>query len=105
MEQGETVYGDYLGHTAATKDSDFAFLGALFDIHVFEFAGLEDLAAFFAFDELRFFIPADDLHAGVLARLLRITALGRSGRLWSHKYGRFPVEQERGPFSPEFPVF
>jgi hypothetical protein len=61
--------------------SDLTFLGALFDIYVLEFAGLEDVAAFLALDELRILVPGNDLHAWVLARLLHITALGRSGRL------------------------
>ena len=42
----------------------------LFDVHVFEFAGLEDLAALLALDELGIFVAADDLHARMFARLL-----------------------------------
>lgn len=69
-EQGETVQRDYQGHTRGhqVRKSKFAFLGALFDIHVFEFTGLKDLAAFLALDKFRIFIAADDLHAWVLAR-------------------------------------
>jgi hypothetical protein len=44
----------------------FAF-GALLDTHVLEFAGLEDLTAFEALDELSVFLAAHDLHARVLA--------------------------------------
>ena len=62
-------------------DLDFAVLRTLFDIHVLEFAGFENLAAFFALDEFRIFIPADNLYARVLAGWLRITALGGRGRL------------------------
>ena len=81
-EQAETQRPDYLGHRDLRENtSDLAFLGALFYVHVFEFAGLEDLAALLTFDEFRILVPADDLHAGVLARLLRITAWRRSGRL------------------------
>jgi hypothetical protein len=72
---------DYVRHAAALIwKSDLAFLGALFDVHVFEFAGLEDFATLLALDELRILVSADNLHAGMLARLLHITALG-GGRL------------------------
>src|SRR5579859_4913015 len=74
---------------------DFAFLGALFDIHVFEFAGLEDLAALLALDELGILVSADNLHAGVLTRLFHIPYL-RRGRLRRHKSGRSPNEQKGG---------
>jgi len=50
--------------------SELAALSALFNVHVFEFAGLEDLAALHAFDEFSFFVTADDLHTWVFARLL-----------------------------------
>ncbi len=43
------------------------FLRPFLDVHVLEFAGLEDLAAFLALDEFRVFIAAHDLHAEVLA--------------------------------------
>jgi hypothetical protein len=80
-EQAASASSDYLRHAAAPKwKSDLGFLGALFEIHVFEFAGLEDLAALFTLDELRILVSADDLHAWVLARLLHITVL-RRGRL------------------------
>jgi hypothetical protein len=55
--------------------------GTLFDVHVLEFTGLEDLAALFAFYEFSFVVAANDLHARVLARLLWLYALRRSGRL------------------------
>ena len=55
--------------------SDFAFLGALFDVHVFEFAGLEDFPAFLALDKFAIFLAAHYLHARVFARLLGSSAL------------------------------
>src|ERR1700756_1408034 len=95
--QGQTASGDYLRHAGGYPDreSNLAFLGALFDIHVFELAGLEDFAALLAFDELGILGSADDLHAWVLARLLYITAL-RRGRLWGHKSGRSPSNNGGG---------
>ena len=55
---------------------------ALFDVHVFEFAGLEDLAAFFALDEFRILIATDNLDARVLAGWLHVCAwAGGSRRL------------------------
>jgi hypothetical protein len=74
--------------TAGNK-SDLSFLDIFFDIHVLEFAGLEDLAAFLTLDKLRILVASYDLYARMLARLLLVTALRRSGRLWRHKYGRF----------------
>jgi len=40
-----------------------------FNVHIFEFAGLEDLAALLALDKLRFLITAHNLHTWVLAGL------------------------------------
>jgi hypothetical protein len=45
-------------------------LGAFFDTHVLEFAGLEDFTALEAFYELGVFLATHDLHTRVLARLL-----------------------------------
>ncbi len=47
------------------------FLGELgfFDLHVFEFARLENLSALFALDVLGVFIARDNLHTRVLAWL------------------------------------
>jgi len=39
----------------------------LFNIHVFEFAGFEDVTAFQAFDEFGVVFAGDDFHARVLA--------------------------------------
>jgi hypothetical protein len=93
--------------TKTRKRSDLAFLRSLFDIHILEFAGLEDFAAFLALDELRILVPANDLHARMLARLLGFRGWRRSGRLWGHKSGRFPQETHNcgAPFLPEFPPF
>jgi hypothetical protein len=100
--QGETDCRDYLRHAphgratgSKRRQSDFAFLRTILDVHVFEFAGFEDLAAFLTFDELGILIPAHDLHAGMFAGLLGVTVLRRGGRLWSHKSGRFPRETLR----------
>src|SRR5450432_3968324 len=40
----------------------------LFDAHVFELAGFEDVAALHAFDVLGFLVARNDLHARMLAR-------------------------------------
>jgi hypothetical protein len=65
----------------ADQELELLFLAAFFDVHVFEFAGLEDLAALLALDELRIFIATDDLHTRVLTRLLHICALRGKRRL------------------------
>lgn len=58
----------------------------LFDIHVFEFAGLEDFSALHAFDELGVFFAGDDFHARVFA-LGHIDLLGRLRRTgWAHRF-------------------
>jgi hypothetical protein len=57
------------------------FFNSLFDVHVLELAGLEDLSALLAFDELGIFVAADDLHAQMLAGLRRLYVLRRRGRL------------------------
>jgi hypothetical protein len=64
----------------AKQRSDLGFLSSLFDVHVFEFTGFEDLPALFTLDEFRIFVPAHNLHARVLAGLFHITAWKR-GRL------------------------
>jgi hypothetical protein len=60
------------------------FLRTLFDVHVFEFAGFEDLAAILALDELGIFIAAHNLNAKMFARLLRLEAWRSGGRLGRH---------------------
>jgi hypothetical protein len=71
---------------------------AFFDIHVLEFTGFKDLAAFLTLDEFRILVPAHNLHARVLAGLLYISGWRGRGRLWSHNPGRSPDEQERRLF-------
>lgn len=60
----------------------------LFDVHVFEFTGLEDVPTLQAFDEFRIFMAGDDLYARVLT-LIHLTSLlgGLRRRDWSHKTG------------------
>jgi hypothetical protein len=43
----------------------------LFDRHVLQFAGLENISTFLAFHIFGVFVPGDDLHARMLARLGR----------------------------------
>lgn len=62
-------------------------MGVLFDVHVFELARLEDLAALFAFDEFGVFVAAYDLDLQVFARLLHIRVLRGDGRLGRHISG------------------
>jgi hypothetical protein len=51
-----------------------------FDVHVFEFAGLEDFRAFQAFHELRVLITRDDPHTRVLALAYLASLLGELRR-------------------------
>lgn len=89
----------------------FGALGAFFDAHIFEFAGLEDFAAFEAFQEFRIFFAAHDLHARMFARLLACVLRLRE-RLRGHKSGgvallKFPGKAIRGNsryFSPALPL-
>ncbi|MGA8431239.1 MAG: hypothetical protein WB729_15565 [Candidatus Sulfotelmatobacter sp.] len=50
-------------------DLRLAFLNSFLDVHVFEFAGFEDVAALHALDEFGVLVAAHDLNARVLARL------------------------------------
>jgi hypothetical protein len=52
----------------AEPESGFVRQFRVFDVHVLEFAGFEDLAAFLAFDEFGVFFTRHDLNARVLAR-------------------------------------
>ena len=76
--------GDYLRHPAGATPAAQISLSwvALFDVHVFEFAGLEDLAAFQALDEFGVFIAAHDLHTRVLARLSACLRFEEEGATW-----------------------
>jgi len=58
------------------KGSALRILNVVFDIHVLELAGFEDLAAFFALHEFRFLVAAHDLHSRMFAGLLRIHIRG-----------------------------
>jgi hypothetical protein len=59
---------------------------ALFDAHVFEFAGLEDFAALQAFHKFGIFFAAHNLHARMFARsMIGVWRLGE--RLCAHKSG------------------
>jgi hypothetical protein len=59
------------------------------DVHVPEFAGLEDFTAFEAFNEFGIFIAGYDLYTRVLT-LIHLTSLfgGLRRRDWTHKSGR-----------------
>ena len=66
------------------RRSDVLILNTILDVHVLELAGLEDLAALFAFHEFRFLVAADNLYAGVPARLLLVHIRRRDRRLGGH---------------------
>src|SRR4051812_29516957 len=51
-----------------------------FDVHIFEFTGLEDFATLQALHVFSFFITRDDLHARMLAGFIQWFVLRRSGR-------------------------
>jgi hypothetical protein len=57
------------------------FVDLLFDGHVFEFRGLENLAAVETLDEFGIFVARNNLDAGVLTLLVHGSARGRVGRL------------------------
>jgi len=81
--------------------SGLAFLDALFDVHVTEFAGFEDVSALDALDEFGIFIATDDLHARVFAGL-------PGGRVWlrrrlqSHESGSVALIRKRKARIAEF---
>jgi hypothetical protein len=83
---------------AEMRTSNLALVGAFFDIHVLEFTGFKDLAAFLTLDEFRILVPAHNLHARVPAGRLYVSGLRGRGRLWSHNPGRSPDEPERRLF-------
>jgi cysteine desulfurase len=92
---------------SASKALGFLQFG-LFDVHVFEFTGLKDLAALHAFYELGVFFAGNDLDARVLA-LAHIDLLGRLRRTgWTHRFRslwRAPGIALLGGSSPELAVF
>jgi hypothetical protein len=84
-----------------TKTRSVLFARLLFDVHVFELAGFEDLAAILALDELSIFIAAHNLHAKMLARLRR-GALRSGGRLGRHKPTLHPAHMSGCNFLGDF---
>lgn len=88
------------------KESRFVRKFGLFDGHVFEFAGFEDLSAFEALNEFGVFFAGHDLHARMLARREVAFLLGGWGRRgWGHKSGYFgPVSKPPG-FRRKLAVF
>jgi hypothetical protein len=66
--------------------SGVAFLDALFDVHVAQFARFEDISALDALDEFGILIAANDLHARVFAGLPGDRVWLRR-RLQSHESG------------------
>jgi hypothetical protein len=81
--------------------SGVAFLDALFDVHVAEFAGIEDVSALDALDEFGIFIAADDLHARVFAGLPGDRVWLRR-RLQSHESGSIALIKKRKARIAEF---
>jgi hypothetical protein len=80
------------GHLPAVAEKCEASSGigggrGVFDGHIFEFAGFEDLSAFNAFDEFTVFFASDDLHARVLAGSHNAFLLVGGRRDWIHKTG------------------
>ena len=82
----------------------FAFLNSFLNVHVFEFAGFEDVAALYAFHELSVLVAAHDLNARVFARLPWARIWLRR-RLQSHKSGSAAWLESCRQESPNFPVF
>ena len=74
----------YWSHRQALR---LVLLRAIFDVHIFKLAGLEDFAALFALDEFGILVAAHDLHARMLAGLLDAYVLRRGGRLRRHISG------------------
>jgi hypothetical protein len=85
-------------------DLRFAFLNSFLDVHVFEFAGFEDIAALHAFDEFGVLVAAYDLNARVFARL-PWNRIWLRRRLQSHKSGSAAWLEKRRQESPNFRVF
>jgi hypothetical protein len=77
--QGLKTQEGYVRHSGCRLQ--LAALSALFDAHVLKFAGLENVAAFQAFDELGVILAAHNLHARVLAGLLVGSVGNVQGRL------------------------
>lgn len=58
------------------KSSGFVLQPGIFDHHVFELAGFEDVAALQAFDEFGIFLARHNLHTRVLALIHGASLLG-----------------------------
>ena len=71
------------------------FFDFLFDRHVFEFAGFEDVTAFLTFDVLRILVAGDDLHARVLAQVRADFLLRGLRRALRHKLRGVFILQNR----------
>src|ERR1700756_3122725 len=80
--QPESRKERYMSHCG--EGSDLRILNAVLNVHVLEFTGLEDLAAFFALHEFRFLVAAHNLHTWVLAGLLCAYVRRRDRRLCGH---------------------
>ena len=73
-----THHGALLTSIAFAPGSSFAG-GGILDVHVLQFAALEYLTAFHAFNEFPILFPGNDLHARVAALLVHWTAYWRHG--------------------------
>jgi hypothetical protein len=79
------------------KESGFVRQIGLFDGHVFEFAGFEDVAALQALNEFGVFFAGHDLHTRVLAFWHVTSLLGKLGlRDWIHKSGAVSQSERAG---------
>ncbi|ABF39492.1 hypothetical protein Acid345_0487 [Candidatus Koribacter versatilis Ellin345] len=77
---------------------------AFFDVHIFELAGLEDLAALKALDEFGVLVTRDDRDARVAARLWH-GVVERLGGLVGQSDRIHTEARERGEFLAECGVF
>ena len=89
--------------TRGENESGFVRQFGLFDGHIFEFAGFEDLSAFEALNEFGVFFAGHDLHTRVLAFWHVTSLLGELGRRdWIHKSGLFSSPSGPERILPEF---
>lgn len=65
-----------------TKDSGFFRMDVFFYGHVFELAGIEDIATFLAFDKFRIFLARYNPHTGMPTQFLHILGFGSLIRDW-----------------------
>ena len=71
---GRTTPGGYT--SSRSNDSGFVAEVGLFDVHVLEFTGLENLSAFEAFDKLTVLFAGHDLHTRMLTHCHVASLLG-----------------------------